>query len=103
MAFYQDSYENHLSSLKDGGICFYDSDKVEEVREERGIIHIGVPFTSATIEAIGGNAKSRGKNIFVLGVLCAVYQLDRDKISDIIAAKFGKKSEDILRQRDVGF
>ena len=64
--------ENHLSSLKDGGICFYDSDKVEEVREERGIIHIGVPFTSATIEAIGGNAKSRGKNIFVLGVLIYV-------------------------------
>lgn len=103
VAFYQDSYDNHLSSLKDGGICFYDSDKVEEVREERGIIHIGVPFTSATIEAIGGNAKSRGKNIFVMGMLCSVYQLDRDKISDIIAAKFGKKSEDILRNAMLAF
>lgn len=103
VAFYQDSYDNHLSALKDGGICFYDSDKVEEVREERGIIHIGVPFTSATIEAIGGNAKSRGKNIFVLGVLCAVYQLDREKISDIITAKFGKKSEDVLRNAMLAF
>ncbi len=103
VVFYQDSYDNHLASLKDGGICFYDSDKVEEVREERGIIHIGVPFTSATIEAIGGNAKSRGKNIFVLGMLCAVYQLDREKISDIIAAKFGKKSEDVLRNAMLAF
>ena len=103
VAFYQDSYENHLASVKDGGICFYDSDKVEEIREERGIIHIGVPFTSATIEAIGGSAKSRGKNIFVLGMLCAVYQLDREKISDIIAAKFGKKSEDILRNAMLAF
>lgn len=103
VAFYQDSYDNHLSALKDGGICFYDSDKVEEIREERGIIHIGVPFTSATIEAIGGNAKSRGKNIFVLGMLCSVYRLDRDKISDIIAAKFGKKSEDILRNAMMAF
>ncbi len=103
VAFYQDSYDNHLSSVKDGGICFYDSDKVEEVQEERGIIHIGVPFTSATIEAIGGNAKSRGKNIFVLGMLCAVYELDREKISDIIAAKFGKKSEDVLRNAMLAF
>ena len=66
VAFYQDSYDNHLASLKDGGICFYDSDKVEEIKEERGIIHIGVPITTATIEAIGGSAKDRGKNIFVL-------------------------------------
>lgn len=103
VAFYQDSYDNHLASLKDGGICFYDSDKVEEIRDERGIIHIGVPFTSATIEAIGGNAKSRGKNIFVLGMLCSVYQLDRDKISEIIGAKFGRKSEDILRNAMMAF
>ncbi|MEM9080721.1 MAG: 2-oxoacid:acceptor oxidoreductase subunit alpha [Verrucomicrobiota bacterium] len=103
VAFYQDSYDNHLKALKDGGICFYDTDKIEEIREERGIIHIGVPFTSATIEAIGGNAKSRGKNIFVLGMLCAVYQLDRQKISDIIAAKFGKKSEDVLRNAMLAF
>ena len=84
VAFYQHSYEGRLHTLKDGGICFYDSDNVEEVKEERGIIHIGVPFTSATIEAIGGSAKSRGKNIFVLGLLCAAYQLDRDKMSAIM-------------------
>ena len=103
VAFYQDSYDNHLSALKDGGICFYDTDKVEEIREERGIIHIGVPFTTATIEAIGGNAKSRGKNLFVLGTLCAVYQLDREKVVAIISAKFGKKSEDILRNAMLAF
>ncbi|MEN8693352.1 MAG: 2-oxoacid:acceptor oxidoreductase subunit alpha [Akkermansiaceae bacterium] len=103
VAFYQHSYDNHLKTLKDGGICFYDSENVEEIKEGRGIIHIGVPFTSATIEAIGGNAKSRGKNIFVLGLLCAVYQLDRERMSDIIAGKFGKKSEDILRNAMLAF
>jgi 2-oxoglutarate ferredoxin oxidoreductase subunit alpha len=89
--------------LKDGGICFYDSDEVEELKDERGIIHIGVPFTSATIEAIGGSAKSRGKNIFVLGLLCAVYQLDREKLTKIISRKFGGKSEDILRNAMLAF
>jgi len=103
VAFYQHSYDRHLDTLKDGGICFYDSDNVEELKDERGIIHIGVPFTSATIEAIGGSAKSRGKNIFVLGLLCAVYQLDREKMTGIIAKKFGKKSEDILRNAMLAF
>ncbi|MBT8044421.1 MAG: 2-oxoacid:acceptor oxidoreductase family protein, partial [Verrucomicrobiae bacterium] len=97
VAFYQDSYDNHLDSLRSGGICIYDSDQVEEVQDERGITHIGVPFTSATIEALGGSAKNRGKNIFVLGLLCAIYELDREKMSDIIARKFGKKSEGVLR------
>lgn len=103
VAFYQDSYDNHLHSLKDGGICFYDSDAVEDLKDERGIIHIGVPFSSATIEAIGGSAKERGKNIFVLGMLCAVYHLDREKLTDIITRKFGKKSDYVLRSAMMAF
>jgi 2-oxoglutarate ferredoxin oxidoreductase subunit alpha len=103
VAFYQDSYDNHLKSLRDGGICFYDSDKVTELKMERDIIHIGVPFTSAAIEAIGGSAKDRGKNIFVLGVLCSVYKLDRDKLAEIIGRKFRGKAEDILRNALLAF
>jgi 2-oxoglutarate ferredoxin oxidoreductase subunit alpha len=59
---------------------------VTEFKNERGIHHIGVPFTAATIEAIGGSARDRGKNMFVLGLLCAVYQLDRDKLAGIVSA-----------------
>lgn len=103
VAFYQDSYNNHLSALRDGGICFYDSDQVTELREERDIRNIGVPFTSASIEALGGSAKDRGKNIFVLGMLCAVYKLDRVKLVEIISRKFGNKSEDVLRNALLAF
>ena len=103
VAFYQDSYDNHLKSLRDGGICFYDSDKVEELKMERDIIHIGVPFTSAAIEAIGGSAKDRGKNIFVLGVVCSVYKLDRENLAEIIGRKFRGKPEDILRNAMLAF
>ncbi len=103
VAFYQDSYDGHLKALRDGGICFYDSDQVKELKMERDIIHIGVPFTSAAIEAIGGSAKDRGKNLFVLGMLCAVYKLDRDKLADIIGRKFRGKNEDILRNALLAF
>lgn len=97
VAFYQHSYDNHLHSLRDGGICIYDNEQVEELRDERGILHIGVPFTSATIEAIGGTARDRGKNIFVLGLLCAMFRLDREKLVGIIERQFGRKGEDVLR------
>ncbi len=103
VAFYQDSYDNHLSSLRDGGICFYDSDQVTELKDERGILHIGIPFTSAATEAIGGSSRDRGKNLFVLGTLCAVYRLDRDKLVEIISRKFRNKAEDVLRNALLAF
>lgn len=97
VAFYQHSYDDHLSSLKDGGICLYDTEKVEELQNDRNIHHIGIPFTSATVEAIGGTAKDRGKNIFVLGVLCAMFRLDKEKLVGIVERQFGRKGEDVLR------
>ncbi len=74
-----------------------------EFKNERGIHHIGVPMTAATIEAIGGSARDRGKNMFVLGLLCAVYQLDRDKLAGIVARQFGKKDESVLRNAMLAF
>src|SRR5881394_290053 len=46
LAFYQHSYNDHLSSLKKGGIVLYDSDHVTEIKEEaqRLYHHIPVPI-----------------------------------------------------------
>ena len=107
VAFYQHSYDAHFECLKEGGICLYDSGEVEVLKDERGIHHIGIPFTAATVEAIGGTARDRGKNLFVLGVLCAMFRLDKEKLVGIIERQFGKKSEDVLRNAmnafDAGF
>src|SRR6516164_4703805 len=68
LAFYQHSYEGHLNSLKKGGIVLYDSDHVEPKPEwQKTYHHLGVPISSLTVEAIGGTAKDKGKNIFALG------------------------------------
>ncbi len=103
VAFYQHSYDDHLNALRDGGICLYDSGMVNEIRHERGIHHIGVPFTAATVEAIGGSAKDRGKNLFVLGLLVAAFQLDKEKLVGIISRQFGKKDESVLRNALLAF
>jgi len=103
VAFYQHSYDSHLSALRQGGICIYDSGEVTELKQERGISHIGIPFTAATIEATGGSARDRGKNMFVLGLLCAVYQLDRNKLAGIVSRVFGRKDESVLRNAMLAF
>jgi 2-oxoglutarate ferredoxin oxidoreductase subunit alpha len=80
---------------------------VTEVKHERGIHHIGIPFTAATVEAVGGSARDCGKNIFVLGLLCAEFHLDKDKVVGIPSRQFGKKDESVLRNAmlayDAGF
>ena len=103
IAFYQDSYENHLSALRDGGVCLYDSDHVEPDTSDKRFTFIGVPMTSTTVEAIGGSARDRGKNIFVLGLLTKLFELDRDKLVRIIEAQFKRKHESVLRNAMLAF
>lgn len=102
-AFYQHSYDSHIGSLKPGGICIYDSDQVEQLKTDTDFIHIGIPITSTTVEAIGGSARDRGKNLFVLGLVTQLFKLQKEKIVSLVERQFGRKSEDILRNAMLAF
>ncbi len=97
LAFYQHSYENHINSLKKGGIVLYDSGHVEPKLEwEKDYRHIGVPISALTIEAIGGTAKDKGKNIFALGLVAKMFHLDVPKLTKLVSERFGGKDNSIL-------
>ncbi len=102
-AFYQHSYDSHISSLRDGGICIYDSDHVTPDTKDKRVRHVSVPITSITIEALGGTSKDRGKNMLVLGLVTALFQLDRIKLVTLIEGQFKRKGEDVLRNAMVAF
>ncbi len=102
-AFYQHSYDDHIGSLRPGGICLYDSDQVETIRTDTDAIHVAVPITSATVESIGGSARDRGKNLFVLGMVAALFKLNKEKIASLIERQFGRKNEDVLRNAMLAF
>ncbi len=103
VAFYQHSYESHLSSLRQGGVLIYDTDHVKPNPDDKRFTAIGVPITTATVEAVGGSSKDKGKDLFVLGLIARVFNLDVEKLTALVRERFGGKTEDIVRNAMLAF
>jgi 2-oxoglutarate ferredoxin oxidoreductase subunit alpha len=103
VAFYQHSYDEHIGFLKEGGVLLYDSDHVEPNLEDKRFVYVGVPITGLTVEALGGTAKDKGKNIFVLGLISKVFHLDVEKMKNLIREKFSGKDESIVNTALMAF
>jgi 2-oxoglutarate ferredoxin oxidoreductase subunit alpha len=103
VAFYQHSYEDHINFLKDGGVLLYDSDQVQPDLNDKRFVYLGVAITGLTVEALGGTAKDKGKNIFVLGLIAAIFHLDAEKLMGLIRERFGGKNESIVNTALMAF
>src|SRR3989475_6004996 len=103
VAFYQHSYEDHIGILKKGGVLLYDSDNVQPDLDDKRFLYVGVPITGLTVEALGGTAKDRGKNIFVLGLIAKIFSLDVEKLATLIKEKFAGKDESIVNTAIMAF
>src|SRR5438876_392799 len=104
LAFYQHSYEDHIGSLKKRGIVLYDSDHVEPKAEwQQQYHHIGVPISGLTVEAIGGTAKDKGKNIYALGLVAKMFDLNVPKLEKLITERFGGNNASILNNALAAF
>ena len=97
LAFYQHSYENHINYLKEGGIVLYDSGHVEPNPElEQEYRHVGCAVTELTVEAIGGTARDKGKNIFSLGLIARMFDLDAPKLETLIIERFKGSRSNVI-------
>src|SRR6195256_6422105 len=104
LAFYQHSYEDHIASVKKNGIVLYDSDHVVPKAEwQESYHHVGVPIAGLTVEAIGGTAKDKGKNIFALGLIAKMFDLNVPKLEKLIRERFTGKDESILNNALAAF
>src|SRR5213595_2692435 len=103
VAFYQHSYQDHLDFLKEGGVLLYDSDNVEPNLDDKRFVYVGVSITGLTVEALGGTAKDKGKNIFVLGLIAKIFSLDVEKLATLIKEKFAGKDESIVNTAIMAF
>jgi 2-oxoglutarate ferredoxin oxidoreductase subunit alpha len=104
LAFYQHSYKEHLNSLRKGGIVLYDSDHVvPDPEQEKNYHHIGVAISSLTVEAIGGVGRDKGKNIYALGLIAKMFDLNVPKIERLIKERFAGKDESVANNALVSF
>src|SRR3954447_11814602 len=103
VAFYQHSYQDHIDFLKEGGVLLYDSDNVQPDLDDKRFVYVGVPITALTVEALGGTAKDKGKNIFVLGLIAKIFHLDVEKLTALIKEKFAGKDESIVNTAIMAF
>ena len=103
VAFYQHSYDAHIGSLRPGGVLLYDSDHVKPTADDNRFTNVAVPITTATVEAVGGTGKDKGKNIFILGLLARIFDLDVQKLATLIKERFGGKNEDVVRNAMLAF
>ncbi len=103
VAFYQHSYQDHIDFLREGGVLLYDSDNVEPNLEDKRYVYVGVPITGLTIEALGGTAKDKGKNMFVLGLIAKIFNLDTEKLRKLISEKFTGKDESVVNTALMAF
>jgi 2-oxoglutarate/2-oxoacid ferredoxin oxidoreductase subunit alpha len=103
VAFYQHSYQDHIGFLREGGVLLYDSDNVEPNLDDKRFVYVGVPITGLTVEALGGTAKDKGKNIFVLGLISKIFNLDVEKLKRLITEKFGGKDESVVNTALMAF
>ena len=103
VAFYQHSYQDHIGFLREGGVLLYDSDNVEPNLDDKRFVYVGVPITGLTVEALGGTARDKGKNIFVLGLISKIFNLDDEKLKRLITEKFGGKNESVVNTALMAF
>jgi 2-oxoglutarate ferredoxin oxidoreductase subunit alpha len=103
VAFYQHSYQDHIGFLKEGGVLLYDSDNVQPDLDDKRFVYVGVPITGLTVEALGGTAKDKGKNIFILGLIAKIFHLDVDKLTTLIKEKFAGKDASIANTALMAF
>ena len=104
LCFYQHSYEGHINSLKKKGIVLYDSDHVVPKEEwQADYHHVGIPISSLTVEAIGGTAKDKGKNIYSLGLIARMFDLNVPKLEKLLGERFTGKDPSILNNALAAF
>lgn len=103
VAFYQHSYKDNIGFLREGGVVLYDTDHVEPDLEDKRFVYVGISITGLTVEALGGTAKDKGKNVFVLGLLARIFDLDVEKLKRLLREKFGGKNESVLNTALMAF
>ena len=97
VVFNQKALENTISDLKEGGVLIYDPDAVDVSDVAEGCQLKPVALTALAKETTGGVL---GKNVVALGTLSKVLGIDKTRLHDLLAEKFGKKGAEVIEKNN---
>jgi 2-oxoglutarate ferredoxin oxidoreductase subunit alpha len=86
----QEACQKHYDLIRDGGTFVYNADTVT-VPEDHRVQRIGVPM-DALAEEIGVGARA-GRNVIMVGVLTAIFEMACDQAETVIRKRLGKNEE----------
>lgn len=92
VAFNEEAYEKNAKELRPGGLMIYDSASFEPP-EDPNRIQYAVPMTHIAKNEIKFGL---AKNVVAVGVVGALFDLDRDVLRGLLTQKFARKGEDVV-------
>ncbi|CCK81122.1 2-oxoacid:acceptor oxidoreductase subunit alpha [Desulfobacula toluolica] len=92
---------SQLPSLKQTGVLIFDSQPPRPHEEDTsvvgwakpGIVSYGIPLNMLANKAAGN---ARGMNMVALGALAALFCVDKDRFTDSIKTRYGKKKQVVI-------
>lgn len=92
---------SQLPSLKETGILIYDSRPPKPHEEDTsvvgwakpGMVSYGIPLNMLAHKAAGN---ARGMNMVALGALAALFHVDKDRFTESIKMRYGKKKQVVI-------
>ncbi|NOX35303.1 MAG: 2-oxoacid:acceptor oxidoreductase subunit alpha [Deltaproteobacteria bacterium] len=92
---------SQLGSLKESGVLIYDSQPARPHKEDEsavgwtkpGMVSYGIPLNMLAHKAAGN---ARGMNMVALGVIAALFHMEKDQFTDSIKARYGKKKQIVI-------
>ena len=92
LAFNRSAYDKNVADLKADGVLIYDSTEFEPP-PDTGQERYGVPLTEIARSQLKFEL---GKNIVAVGLVSALFGLDRDQLARLLREKFGRKGDEVV-------
>lgn len=91
VAFNEEGFDAHHSSLKEGGVLIYDADSVE-VANSNPWHSYGIPMTEIAQKEIGSRI---AKNVVAIGAVTALLGFDYETVDHLVRERWGRKGLEV--------
>ncbi|MCS7002830.1 MAG: 2-oxoacid:acceptor oxidoreductase family protein, partial [Dehalococcoidia bacterium] len=90
VCFNQEAYDIHRDALRDGGVLVFDPDTVSPAVNGHQHIHYPVPMNAIARKELDF---PRGKNLVLLGALCALFGLQPGALEGVVRSRLARRAE----------